>query len=74
MSAGTEWKVRPLLVRANHPNAFRSGQFARIIGLVAVRPSGAKEMRHCYHVMFDDGACDYWSMGADMQLEFMVQR
>ena len=52
-------KVYQALIRSNSPHGFRSGEWAAIAGIVLVEPEG-KEMRHCYHVVFPDGATDYW--------------
>lgn len=48
------------LIRANNPNAFRSGEWARIIGVVVSRPRLGASPRICFQVEFLDGAKDLW--------------
>lgn len=50
-------------IRTTHPYGFRSGQWARLIGVewVGYRP--------CYSVRFSDGVTDQWVM-ADPHYEF----
>lgn len=43
-----------VLIRATHPSAFRSGEWARLNGVV--RMSG----RPCFEVEFLDGKLDWW--------------
>jgi len=52
-------KVYQGLIRSNERGSFRCGEWAAIAGVVLVEPNG-KEMRICYHVVFPDGANDYW--------------
>ena len=44
----------PVQIRATHPYGFRSGEWARVIGLVW------SHGRPCWHVMFPDGRTDTW--------------
>ena len=47
-------------IRGVHPNCFRSGEWARLVGTVMVVPEGL-EQRLCHHVRFPDGVTDYWN-------------
>ncbi len=42
----------PSLVRSMHPNAFRAGEWAEVIGTVTIRG------RDCWRLRFDDGQTD----------------
>lgn len=44
------------LIRATHPYAFRSGQWARLAGTVDDPATG----RRCWSVQFPDGESDFW--------------
>jgi hypothetical protein len=46
--------VEPARIRAMHPYAFRSGEWARILTSVEARG------RDCWLVQFDDNDTDYW--------------
>jgi hypothetical protein len=43
-------------IRATHPDAFRSGQWATLTGTLDDPESG----RRCYAVRFPDGESDFW--------------
>lgn len=53
-------------IRATHPYAFRSGQWASLAGVMRVPgfPGGDRE---CYLVEFPDGATDFWVATAARQ-------
>lgn len=51
-------KVALVKVRFTNSYAFRSGEWADVIGIVLVRPENL-EPRLCYHLRFPDGVCDY---------------
>ena len=44
------------LVRATHPYAFRSGEWAQIVGV-----DESQYERPCFLVVFPDGATDSWA-------------
>lgn len=44
------------LIRATHPYAYRSGQWARLVGTMDDPETG----RRCYSVAFPDGETDWW--------------
>lgn len=48
------------LIRAMNPNAFRSGEWARIAGVVVSHPYEGMNPRICFQVEFLDGAKDLW--------------
>lgn len=43
-------------IRATHPESFRSGEWAVLIGTLDEPGTGRK----CYAVLFPDGAADFW--------------
>ena len=51
-------KVLSVQARFDNSYAFRTGEWADIVGVVMVRPEG-QEPRICYHLRFADGTCDY---------------
>lgn len=59
------------LIRANNPNAFRSGKWARIIGVSIQDPSDLGP-RICFDVEFLDGTVDSWPVedGDSYEYEF----
>ena len=44
-------------VRSRHPMAFKSGEWAEIVGMSTVND------RRCLEVLFDDGSVDTWVLG-----------
>lgn len=57
-------KVQSVTITGLHPNAFRSGETAEVIGLVFItmKPTQPGEkgcIRLNYHVRFEDGCTDY---------------
>lgn len=52
----------PGFIRATHPDAFRSGEWARLRGTTAL-PGFPEGDRVCYLVEFPDGAADFWPVG-----------
>lgn len=48
------------LIRANHRYAFRSGEWARIVGVSVQYPAIGVVPRICFDVEFLDGATDQW--------------
>lgn len=57
----------PSLIRATHPHAFRSGEWARISG-VAMLPFRDGD-RLCYLVVFPDDVKDYWIVDDEAEPE-----
>lgn len=56
-------------MRATHPAAFRSGEWARIIGVGVIGIDG--KSRCCFVVEFVDGVNDHWPIeDASMGYEF----
>lgn len=58
------------LIRATHPDAFRSGEWARITGVIVSGfpckgENGVSHMEQnvCFAVEFLDGASDIWPVG-----------
>lgn len=52
-----------MLIRATHPDAFRSGSWARLAG-TAELPGFPEGDRCCYLVEFPDGVTDFWAVDA----------
>lgn len=50
-------KTYPAKLTSKHPQAYRSGETAYIMGVVWAKPSRAKE-RPCLLIMFEDGEYD----------------
>lgn len=46
------------IIRATHPDSFRSGQWAELIGTTDEPETG----RRCYTVKFPDGETDWWAV------------
>jgi hypothetical protein len=47
------------LIRATHPWAYRSGEWAKLTGTAAL-PGFPEGDRPCYLVTFSDGDADWW--------------
>jgi len=58
-------------IRAMHPYAFRSGEWARIKGTAMLPVKDGEPDRACYLVEFDDGVSDFWAVDdPDARYEF----
>ena len=58
-------------IRAMHPYAFRSGEWARIRGTAMLPVREGEPDRACYLVRFSDGVDDFWPVDdVDYQYEF----
>ena len=56
MTTGQSGGALPALIRATHPDGFRSGEWAQLVGTMEDPETG----RVCYAVKFGDGAADWW--------------
>lgn len=54
-----KYPTDPFYIKATHSAAFRSGQWALIVG-VGMYPKETGKDRPCYVVAFIDGAMDFW--------------
>ena len=64
-SVTDERERRPVYVRSTHPNSYRSGQWAKIIGVEWIprgMGDGALEARPALTVEFVDGVDDMWAL------------
>lgn len=62
-------------IRNHHRHGFRRDQWAKILGVVWVRPPVPAEARACFHVAFVDGIEDYFSVqDPDAEYEFYGRR
>ena len=57
-------KVEKIYITGTHPDAFRAGEPAEIIGVKMCTPSSDSlidtyKRRICYHILFSDGQEDY---------------
>lgn len=50
----------PQFIRAMHPSAFRSGEWAQVVACRGVRAKPTDPARPCWLVVFPDGATDSW--------------
>jgi hypothetical protein len=54
--------VEVCYIRSNHPDQYRSGQWAKITGVYWVAPDVKTPFKPCYCVEFIDGKRDYWAI------------
>ncbi len=54
-------KVVDLYLKNIHPYGFRSGNWAKIVGVKLVTPD-SNESRICYEILYPDGVKDYTAM------------
>ena len=59
------------MMRAMHPYAFRSGEWAVVRGSALLPVRAGEPDRACWLVQFSDGATDFWAVDApEYEYEF----
>ena len=66
-------KVYQALIRSHEQQVLRRGEWAAIAGVVLVQPEG-EDMRICVHVVFPDGASDYWGIHGNHEIRPIFQK
>jgi hypothetical protein len=66
-------------VKSDHPAAYRSGQWGLVVGVskttvefTNVNGNRVQRLRHCYQVIWPDGATDQWPV-VDPQASYIFQ-
>lgn len=58
------------LIRHTHRSAYRSGEWARVVGVTVLEVNDKSSDRICFQVEFLDGAQDLWPFESWKHFEF----